>query len=62
MALWYECPNCGASLDPGEQCDCQREGIANIFMQLPESSQDKILEVMRELVASSEKVIASSNC
>lgn len=21
----YECPDCGASLDPGEKCDCQSE-------------------------------------
>lgn len=20
---YYECPNCGAVLDPGERCDCQ---------------------------------------
>ena len=22
---WYECEYCGASLDPGENCDCQNE-------------------------------------
>lgn len=25
-----ECPNCGASLDPGEICDCQRDGEADV--------------------------------
>lgn len=23
MAMYCECPNCGASLDPGERCDCE---------------------------------------
>lgn len=24
--MWnYECPICGANLDPGEKCDCQDE-------------------------------------
>lgn len=22
---YYECPNCGASLDPGEVCDCGQD-------------------------------------
>lgn len=25
MAYYSICPNCGASLDPGEKCDCQEE-------------------------------------
>ena len=25
MALYKECPNCGASLDPNEKCDCKKE-------------------------------------
>ena len=25
MAYYNECPNCGASLDPGEKCDCQEK-------------------------------------
>lgn len=24
MAKYYECPGCGAALDPGEKCDCRR--------------------------------------
>lgn len=24
--MWnYKCPNCGANLDPGEACDCEKE-------------------------------------
>lgn len=22
---YYECPNCGANLDPGEVCNCDRD-------------------------------------
>lgn len=25
MSLFKECPECGAALDPGERCDCQKE-------------------------------------
>lgn len=27
MANYYTCSCCGANLDPGERCDCQRENI-----------------------------------
>ncbi len=23
MSLYYQCPDCGANLDPGEKCDCK---------------------------------------
>lgn len=23
MAYYYTCPECGANLDPGEECDCE---------------------------------------
>lgn len=26
--MYRKCPYCGASLDPGEQCDCQKEEAA----------------------------------
>lgn len=26
MAYYRVCPNCGSNLDPGEQCDCERQG------------------------------------
>lgn len=25
MAMFDVCPKCGANLDPGEKCDCQKE-------------------------------------
>lgn len=25
MSYYRTCPDCGANLDPGEQCDCQKE-------------------------------------
>lgn len=25
MRLYKTCDNCGANLDPGERCDCERE-------------------------------------
>ena len=25
MAYYYTCPHCGANLDPGEKCNCQKE-------------------------------------
>ena len=27
MALYRICPDCGAHLDPGEQCDCHEEYV-----------------------------------
>lgn len=29
MSYYRTCPHCGANLDPGERCDCQREPGAN---------------------------------
>lgn len=26
MAYYHTCPDCGANLDPGEKCDCEKEG------------------------------------
>lgn len=25
MAYYHTCPYCGANLDPGEHCDCEKE-------------------------------------
>lgn len=25
MSYYHTCPICGANLDPGERCDCERE-------------------------------------
>lgn len=37
MAYYKICPRCGASLDPGEQCDCEQEA---------EEKQKKILRLL----------------
>ena len=29
MTYYYTCPNCGANLDPGERCDCEKEQDEN---------------------------------
>jgi len=28
MSYYNECPNCGAHLDPGEKCDCEKENAS----------------------------------
>ena len=32
MAYFNTCPNCGASLDPGERCDCREQKMKNEMM------------------------------
>lgn len=27
MSIYKTCPDCGAHLDPGERCDCQRKPV-----------------------------------
>lgn len=29
MAYDYRCPVCGAYLDPGEKCECEREHVSD---------------------------------
>lgn len=29
MPYYYECPYCGAALDPGETCDCQNKTVSD---------------------------------
>ncbi len=29
MSYYRECPNCGAHLDPGEACDCEKKPAAD---------------------------------
>ena len=33
MSYYHICPHCGATLDPGEKCDCQKEDVKmhNVF-------------------------------
>ena len=30
MSYFRECPNCGAHLDPGERCDCEKKPVGSI--------------------------------
>ena len=39
MAYYYECPRCGAHLDPGERCDCEdriEPAVAKITVKVAE--------------------------
>lgn len=29
MSKYVTCPDCGANLDPGEQCDCKHNAVDN---------------------------------
>ena len=31
MAYYHTCPDCGASLDPGEACDCNKNNEEETF-------------------------------
>ena len=42
MAYYRECPICGASLDPGEKCDCEKETKA------PNTNNDNSTEIVTE--------------
>lgn len=45
MSYYRTCPDCGATLDPGERCDCQdkkkeeQERRANLFVKERDSDQ-----------------------
>lgn len=39
MYLYYSCPYCGASLDPGEICDCQIENSGLTENSSPKNTQ-----------------------
>lgn len=32
MAFYRICPRCGAALDPGEKCDCEREALTKVII------------------------------
>lgn len=45
MAYFRECPYCGASLDPAEQCECIKEReIKNQIKRAASSEADVLLE------------------
>lgn len=39
MAMYCECPLCGASLDPGERCDCADQSERHEKTTLPETAR-----------------------
>ena len=43
MAQYRTCPYCGASLDPGEKCDCQEKGeeCGLPFQEVPLKQQEE---------------------
>lgn len=45
----YICQNCGASLDPGERCDCQEIEI-NVG-EVPEAVTDRLARPLIDIVA-----------
>ena len=42
---YYECPICGAHLDPGEKCDCDEEEI--ISNGIADVEKNKISDFLR---------------
>lgn len=46
MGAYRECPDCGAALDPGEVCECQR-GV--VYQGRPYRRADKHLEACRRM-------------
>lgn len=34
MMMYWTCPCCGANLDPGERCDCNRNVVAMVHEDL----------------------------
>ena len=41
--MYYnQCKYCGANLDPGEKCDCQKETFTKVIKETVNSISDKI--------------------
>lgn len=62
QTYYHTCPECGANLDPGEQCDCQQEkqeyqdNLVSDVLKLREyvkKLDDKQREVLRNYIVSS---------
>ena len=45
----YICPNCGATLDPGERCDCQQIDINP--KEIPETVTERLARPLLDIVA-----------
>ena len=50
MAFYRICPDCGAYLDPGEQCSCHEECL--IEMERKEKATAFVEKMMKEEMAS----------
>ena len=48
MSLYYQCPECGANLDPGEKCDCEEEQV-----------KESILRQLEYLIARNDDIYAA---
>ncbi|WP_283682741.1 hypothetical protein [Parablautia sp. Marseille-Q6255] len=46
MAFYRTCPDCGAHLDPGEQCTCHDEDV--IRRQEKEKAEQRIMKMIKE--------------
>lgn len=44
MAYYHTCPDCGAHLDPGEECDCGKENY-----EFPNKEKDNQSEGYRKV-------------
>lgn len=42
MAYFAVCPDCGANLDPGEHCDCEKENKAKIERRKTDHEEKKL--------------------
>lgn len=52
MPYYHICSTCGATLDPGEKCDCRdlealREKVMTAVLALPQDKQQLVLEFAR---------------
>ena len=47
MGYYRECPLCGANIDPGERCDCERERAEREKEFLEHTRQDPLTGQLR---------------
>ena len=45
---FYVCKYCGAHLDPGERCDCQKEAIKPIVKKVDNPTGKRLVAERRE--------------
>ncbi len=57
MSYYKKCPHCGASLDPGEICDCQdamTEEMMGILRCMTHDEKVELLQTVRKIVTKQE--------